>query len=609
MLDDFLLQVQKPGRYIGGEWNACRKDLKEAAVTFALGFPDLYEVGMSNLGLRIIYGLLNSLPQVKCERFFSPDADMEGQLRSRNLPLFTLESGAGLGEFDFVGFSLGFELCYTNVLNALELGGIPLKASQRGKGHPLVIGGGPCVLNPEPVADFFDLFVIGEADEAIVELVDLFRRHKADYQRGKITKDELLVIFSAVEGVYCPGLYQVEYAAEGSLERFRPVHAGVPEKIKKRVVADLNAAFYPLDWVVPYIQIVHDRAALEITRGCPNRCRFCQARQQYYPYREKNAQHILGQAQELIRRTGYEELSLCGLSVTEHSAMEKILATLVGVFLQKGVAVSLPSLKPRDYLGELSALIARIKKTGLTFAPEAALPRMREALGKDFEESVFFQSLEKAYASGYQHVKLYFMIGLPGEGAEDLDAMVDFCRRVSELRRRAAGHPAQVNVSVNALIPKPHTCFQWLAMEGLEAVKSRQGYLKARAKNRRLAFSFHSPEMSFLEGVICRGDRRLSQAIYQAFKRGARFDAWGNHFNLGRWLEAFRESGIDPQAYLRAKSPEAALPWGFIDVGVKGDFLRGEFNKLIEIQEDKRYNGTKFLAPQKQEEPNAQEDQ
>ncbi|MCX5695527.1 MAG: TIGR03960 family B12-binding radical SAM protein [Candidatus Omnitrophica bacterium] len=585
MYEDILLKVNKPGQYIGGEINSSKKDFASSDIKFAIAFADLYEVGMSNLGLRIIYGVLNNIPDVVCERFFSPAQDMEELLRLDNRQILSLESRKKLSEFDLAGFSLGSELDYTNVLNILQLGGIPLRSGLRDHTYPLVIGGGPCTLNPEPLHDFFDFFCIGEAEELILEVTDLYRKHKEEYKSGKLDKQELLFKFSQIEGIYVPSFYDVSYASRGVLAEFKPKLKSIPPRIKKRCVKDLNLAYYPLDWIMPHVQIIHDRITLEIMRGCPNRCRFCQARPQYFPFRIKESPTVLNLADELYRRTGYEEISLAGLSVSDHPKIEEILKKLMNLFEAKAVSLSLPSLKAKALIGGVSSLIAKVKKTGLTFAPEAGSERLRNILQKDFNSAEFFTALEEAYAAGYQHIKLYFMIGLPQEKDEDLDAIIDFSVKVSELRKKAGKGAAGVNISINTLIPKPHTPFQWLKMQDLEAIKNKQEYLRQKAKrHKRLVLSFHNSSMSIIEGVFSRGDRRLSEVILKAFESGAKFDAWSNHFDFARWQAAFRNCGLDMQFYLDKKELNSPLPWDFIDTGIDSKTLVAEFNKTIAIE-------------------------
>jgi len=581
MIEDILLQVHRPAQYLGNEWNAARNKLQLSAISFALGFPDLYEVGMSNLGLRIIYGILNRIPDLACERFFAPEPDMEAALRSGGRRLFSLESNQDLSSFDMLGFSLGSELNYTNVLNILDLAGLPLESASRGYKFPLVIGGGPCSLNPEPMHEFFDLFIIGEAEEAIPELIDAYRKYKGDYKSGRMPKQEFLLELSRIEGVYAPALYAVEYGRSGELAAFSPRNKNLPLKINKRVVQDFDSAYFPCDWLVPYVQVVHDRISLEIMRGCPNRCRFCQARSQYYPLRIRSREKVLSLANLAYSYTGYEELSLAGLSVGDYPGLEKLVEDLTRGFKEQAVNLSLPSLKARSLLGNVSTLIAKIKKTGLTFAPEAGSERLRQLLAKDFSVEEFTLAVEEAYRAGYQHLKLYFLIGLPKEEEQDLQAIIDFAREASELKKKVRGGASQVNISINPLIPKPHTPLQWLKMEGMEAVKDKQDFLRSRTKNKRLKLNFHNLEMGFLEGVLSRGDRRLSRVILTAYKKGARFDAWSNYFSFSKWQEAFSDERIDPLFYLGEKSTASLLPWDFIDTGIKKEDLLTEFNKCI----------------------------
>ncbi len=583
MLEDILLQVNKPGRYIGGEWNLPMKDFDKSQIKFALCFPDLYEIGMSNLGIRILYGILNNLCDVVCERFFACSLDMKNNLRNKNMQIYSLESRKSLKEFDLVGFSLGYELDYTNVLDILEMGAIPLQSYSRDNTYPLVIGGGPCVMNPEPMHAFFDLFVFGEAEEVILEIIDIYRNLKSRFKVAGIKKEELLMELARVEGVYVPSLYEVSYNRQGKIEEFKPKVAGIPTKITKRFVKNLDSAYFPVDWLMPYIQIVHDRITLEIMRGCPNTCRFCQARYQYFPFRQRGIENILDLALRTYKNTGYEEISLCGLSVSDFKGIEELTQSLIDRFKERAVSLSLPSIKPKAMLGELLSLIATIKKTGLTFAPEAATERLRKILNKDFNFEDFYKALERAYRYGYQNIKLYFMIGLPSEKQEDLDGIIDLAVRASELKRRINKRAAQVNISINTLIPKPHTPFQWLAMESIEGIKEKQDYLKKKIRNRRLKVNMRSFQMTFLEGVLARGDRRLSKVILAAFSKGAGFDAWDNYFFFDKWQEAFAECQIDPNFYLQEKSKDELLPWDFLDVGINKETLVKEADKIIAI--------------------------
>jgi len=581
MIEDLFVNVHRPAQYLGNEWNAAQGDFNSAQVSFALGFPDLYEIGMSNLGLRIIYGVLNNTPGVVCERFFALEADMEASLKNAKRRLFSWETNQELIKFDWLGFSLGSELNYTNVLNILDLAGLPLAAVSRNHEYPLVIGGGPCTLNPEPMHEFFDLFIIGEAEEAIVELTNLYRQYKHDYKSARITKEDLLIKLSKIKGVYAPALYKTDYDVDGELINFSPRFASLPLKIEKRIVSDFDSAYFPCNWMVPYVQTIHDRVTLEIMRGCPNRCRFCQARSQYYPLRIRNKEKIISLAKLAQASSGYEEISLAGLSVGDYPGIETLISDLTNSFSQQGVNLSLPSLKARALLGNVSALIAKIKKTGLTFAPEAGTHRLRQVLAKDFSEEEFFQAIGQAYQAGYQHLKLYFLIGLPGERQEDLQGIIDFAQSASNEKKKNNGSAALINISINPLIPKPHTPLQWQRMDSIEEIKEKQNYLRSHCKNRRLKFNFHDFQMGFLEGVLSRGDRRLSKVILLAYKKGARFDAWSNHFSFNKWLEAFSESGIDPQRYLDEKLTTAVLAWDFIDTGIDKKDLLNEFNLCL----------------------------
>jgi len=585
LIENYLENVMKPGRYIGQEWNVSKKDFNQAELKFGLCFPDTYEVGMSNLGVRIIYGFLNSLPEVVCERFFSPEVDFENNLRQKKQELFSIESNKVAKEFDLFGFSLGNELCYTNVLNILDLAGFPLEASHRDNAFPLIIGGGPCTLNPEPVHKFFDLFIIGEAEEALKELVEAYLKVKIDYKNGNISKKDLLLKLSDIEGVYVPSFYDLDYDGQGKISSFKPNIPGVPGKIKKRVVKDFENSYFPVDWMVPFIQIVHDRITLEIMRGCPNKCRFCQAKHQYYPLRIRSAHKAFQLAEQAYKNSGYEEIALGGLSVSDYPQIEELLVSLMESFKDKCVSLSLPSIKPKNKVGSLSTLIASVKKTGLTFAPEAATERLQKVLGKDFDTVGFFQALEQSFLAGYQHVKLYFMIGLPFEENADLDGIFDFAYKVSELRRKTSNRAAEVHISINTLIPKPHTAFQWFKMQDPDETKTKQEYLKDRIyKNKKMKLSFHDRYMGFMEGVFSRGDRRLSDVIFLAYKKGARFDAWEERFDFNIWSEAFKDAGIDPNFYLQEKSRDELLPWDFLDIGVSKEFLLSEYDKIIAIK-------------------------
>lgn len=555
---DLLLSVTRPARYIGGEINAVKKDLTKVDVTVCLCFPDTYDIGMSHLGLRILYDVINNRKEYAAERVFSPWVDMEEKMRHQGIPLWSLESQRPVKDFDILGFSLQVELSYTNVLNILSLAGIPLKASERDRRFPLVIAGGVCCLNPEPLAEFIDVFVIGEAEEVMLELLETYRRHEAGHRKNK---DVFLKVVSGIEGVYVPSCYDPNQG-----------------KIKKRFVKNLDSVLDEQNWMVPYVDIVHDRLSLEIMRGCPHHCRFCQARSSFAPLRIASKEKILKNLRRLYRQTGYEEISLLSLSSSDHPDICGLVGGIMAEFKDKGVSVSLPSLRARHLVGELSQMLSMMRKTTLTFAPEAGSERLRGVIRKDVGMEELFSVAGQAYRAGYRFLKLYFMIGLPTETKEDLNAIEDVCRRLVFLKKEIDGHPARLNVSISNFVPKPHTPFQWQAMASVEEIYSRQGDLKSAFRNLRgrAQLKFHNVEMSFLEAVLSRGDRSLSSVILQAFHQGAKFDAWEHGFNFRIWQEAFQRSGIDPATYVQARLLSERLPWDFIDVGIPAEIFKAE---------------------------------
>lgn len=590
MLEDILLNVEKPARYLGNEWNVVVKDFDKTLIRFALCFPDLYDVGMSNLGLRILYGLLNNLDDVLCERVFSPGFDLEQILRNRKLNIFSLESKRNLNDFDIIGFSLGYELTYTNVLNLLDLAGIPQRSQLRNDRYPLVIAGGGCCLNPEPMADFIDLFLIGEAEEAILEIIDIYRKLKRENHDRKPRKQNCLNQLKYIRGVYIPSLYDASYKRDGTISRFFTEVKDAPLIIEKRYLKDLDSGFYPVDWLLPYTEIIHDHIPLEVMRGCPNRCRFCQSRSSYFPYRYRTHQRIIDLAKSIYCLTGYEEISLMGLSISDYHKPQELLRSLIDIFKERKVGVSFSSMRAKPIVKYLIPLVTEIKKTGLTFAPEAASQRLRKILDKDFDCEAFFSVIEEAYKLGYQHVKLYFMIGLPDERDEDLDGIIDLSAEVLKLNRKVDHGSGWVNVSVATLIPKPHTPFQWFSMEEIDGIKRKQEYLRSRVKylaardsslRGRIKISFHNRYMSFIECLLSRGDRRLAQVILRAWQKGARFDAWDGYFSFDLWMEALRESNIDPDFYVHRRYLQGeVLPWDFIDTGIPKENLWSELERI-----------------------------
>lgn len=545
--DELLLSVSKPARYTGGEWNSVVKSGKGVSCRVALCFPDLYEVGMSHLGLKILYSILNGRRDLVCERSFAPWHDMENLMRQKRIPLFSLETKTPLREFDMIGFSLQYELSYTNILNMLDLAGIPLFSKERDASLPLIIGGGPCAFNPEPVADFFDCFIIGEAEEAILEVADAVIESKV----SGATRRQLLEKLAGIEGVYVPS------PPDGQ--------AAIPKKIKKRFIADLESAPFPERPIVPFINIVHDRIQIEIMRGCGRACNFCQACAIYRPNRFRSPAKIVSLAETIYRNTGYDEISLVSLSSGDHPRIMEIVASLTEAFKGRAVSVSFPSLRVEEMTSRLPLELASGRHTGLTFAPEVGSDKMREVINKDIPVETLKECAYQAFKNNWRRIKLYFMIGLPQEDDRDLDAIVDLARDISEVKKRVDGRPADINATVSAFIPKPHTRFEREAMLPVDEIYRRQKYIKEKARRSKVRFIFHDAKMSYLESVFARGDRKLCSALHFAWKNGCRFDSWKEHFDLERWLAAFHEAGIEPDYYsLRERKLGEALPWEFI---------------------------------------------
>jgi len=573
---DFLSMIEKPSRYLGSEINAVQKDLNRVKLRVALAFPDLYEIGTSHFGLQILYHILNSHSEIAAERVFAPALDMEAHLRQTKRPIFSLESHTSLGRFDIIGFSLLYELNYTNVLTMLELADVPWLAAERDSGHPFVIAGGPCTCNPEPVADFFDAMVVGDGEAVVVELA---RAWLAWNESGIRDRQALLKSWSELEGVYIPGFFEARYDRSG----FQTVVPRLQDyaTVKRAIVADLDAAPFPDRPVVPFGKPVHDRLRLELSRGCTRGCRFCQAGMLYRPVRERAPEQLFDLALRSLAATGYEDLSLLSLSTGDYSCIVPLLQRLMGCLAPGRVAVSLPSLRAGTLTPELMQLIKTVRKTGFTIAPEAGSQRLRDVINKNISEADISATVRDAFQAGWRLIKLYFMIGLPTENQEDLGAMVELVRKLRQLKD-PAGRRGQINVSVATFIPKPHTPFQWAPQATLAEAREKLGWIQQQLSLPGIDFKWQNPEMSLLEGVWARGDRRLARVLRAAHRRGCRFDGWGDHFNFRAWMAAFSEAGIDPGFYTaRLRDPSEPLPWDHIDARVAKEFLKAEWEKAL----------------------------
>lgn len=596
---ELIAQVTRPGRYTGSEWNAIVKPWEEARVRMAFAFPDVYEVGMSHLGLQILYGLVNEQPQFLMERVFAPWPDMEGKLREKGLPLFSLESRHALAAFEVVGFTLQYEMSYTNVLNMLDLGGIPLHSHERGDCDPLVIAGGPGAFNPEPLADFVDAFVLGEGEEVLLEVLEVVAAQAARAPGDRPCfrdRQRLLWELSSVAGVYVPALYEVGYYHDGRVKEVRPRYPGVPPRVSRRVVKDLNKTYFPLQPVVPFLEAVHDRMMLEVFRGCQRGCRFCQAGMIYRPVRERSLEVLLQQAEQLAKATGYDEISLTSLSTGDYSRIRELVRELLRIYQGRGVAVSLPSLRIDTFSVGLAEEVQKGRKTGLTFAPEAGTQRLRDVINKGVRKEDLLAAAKAAFAAGWSSLKLYFMIGLPTERQEDLDGIVELARTTAELGSqvggRKGGRRPEVTVSVSNFVPKPHTPFQWEGQNPVPELKRKQEYLRHKLRDRRIKYDWHDAELSFLEAVIARGDRRLGAVLETAWRKGCRFDGWSEFFHPERWKEAFREQRLSAEFYACRFIPyEEVLPWDHLDTGVSKDFLIEEHRRSRQglLTEDCRF--------------------
>lgn len=578
---DILNRVLKPARYTGQEWNSVKKDHHKVAITYALALPDVYEVGMSNLGLRILYDLLNRRDDTAAERVYAPWTDMEAEMRSHDIPLYTLESFRPVSEFDCVGFSLQYEMSFSNILNMLDLAGIPLKTVDRGSEHPFVIGGGPCAFNAEPIADFFDFFIIGEGEDPIVEVTDCLVKWK---QEGKPEgKLGLLRQVAALDGIYVPQFYRVEYQPDQTIAAVTPIQSEAKAFVVKRIVEDLDKAPFPTKLVMPYLDIVHDRIMLELFRGCTRGCRFCQAGNIYRPVRERRPETLVNLARQLVKDTGYDEISLISLSTADYSCLHGLISELQEGLQEYKVSVSLPSLRIDSFSVDLAQQVQTVRKSGLTFAPEAGTQRLRDVINKGVTEDNLRDAVTAAFKAGWSSIKLYFMIGLPTETDEDVRGIADLAYRVLDWYRETTGRRgAKVSVSVSSFVPKCQTPFQWMAQDSIDEMRRKQALLKSYIRDRSISLHWHDPEVSFLEAVFARGDRRLADALVYAWKHGARFDGWSEHFKYDIWMEAFAATGINPYFYAnRSRKMDELLPWDHISAGVDKSYLAAEYDKGV----------------------------
>ncbi len=580
-------KVEKPGRYIGKELNSVIKNADDVDIRYVFAFPDLYEIGMSHLGMHILYGVLNNIDRVWCERVFSVAKDMEERLRENDLPLFSLESRTPLNEFDFIGFTLQYELSYTNILNIMNLGRIPLRSIDRDENYPIVMMGGPCAYNPEPLADFADMILLGEGEEIMPEIMQLYKKHK----KGNYSKKEFLLEAARnIEGVYIPAFYDVSYNQDNTVKSVTPMYEGIASKIKKRIVRDMDSVFYPENLLVPNIEIVHARIMLEIFRGCTRGCRFCQAGMIYRPIREKSVEKLIEIADKVFQTTGYEEMSLSSLSSSDYSKLAELLDELNEKHSSNMTSISLPSLRLDNFSVEMAEKVQKVKKSGLTFAPEAGTQRLRDVINKGVTNDDLLDTAYKAFSNGWNRIKLYYMIGLPTETYEDLDAIVKMGYDTLNVHKRINNgkiHPrTSITISSACFVPKPFTPFQWMAQDDVETLREKQRYIKDKLKSsKNINFNYHAPLTSSLEGVFARGDRRLGAVIETAFNKGCKFDGWDEFFDYDKWVQAFDECNVDMNFYsTRKRDYDEILAWDHIDCGVSKEFLIRENEKALKAE-------------------------
>ena len=579
-LEPLLLKVQKPIRYVGGEFNSVVKDKKNIRTRMALCFPDNYEIGMSHLGLKILYSLINAREDCWAERVYAPWPDMEALMRENHIPLYGLESLDPLREFDFLGFSLQYELSYTNILNMLDLAGIDPLAENRTNDDPVIFAGGPCAMNAEPLCDFFDCFQLGEGEEIMLEMIDLYQKHRAS---GKWDKKAFLKDAAQIPGMYVPSLYDVTYHEDGTIAAITPKD-GAPATITTRILKDVDKVVYPETFIVPYTEVVHDRAVLEVMRGCIRGCRFCQAGFIYRPIRAKKPDTLCSQGRALCESTGYEEMSLASLSTSDHPQVEEMLDKIIDYTQEEHINLSLPSLRVDNFSKELLEKVSKVRKSGLTFAPEAGTQRLRDVINKGVTEEEIMRTSRIAFEGGYTSVKLYFMLGLPFETMDDVLGITALGQRVVDLYyslpTKPKGKAVNVSISVSTFVPKPFTPFQWAAQDTYDEIVEKQHALTHSVTTRKISLAWHEVRTSVLEGVIARGDRRLGKAIYNAWKMGCKFDSWEEFFDFDKWVKAIADAGLTMEFYAsRQRTPDEIFPWDHIDVGVSKAFLRREYEK------------------------------
>ncbi len=582
--DDILLTIEKPARYIGNEVNMVKKDLSQIDIRFCMCFPDVYEVGMSHLGIQILYDMFNKREDTYCERVYSPWPDLDKIMREKKIPLFALESQDPIKSFDFLGITLQYEMCYTNILQILDLSGIPLSAKNRTKEDPIVIGGGPCTYNPEPVAEFFDLFYIGEGETVYDQLLDAYKKYKHE----NLSRIEFLELAAEIEGIYVPSFYDVTYNEEGILLSQEPNNSHAQKKIKKQVESDISNSPYPRKPLVPYIQAIQDRVVLEIQRGCTRGCRFCQAGMIYRPIRERDVNYLKSLAKDMLESTGYDEISLSSLSSSDYSCLHELVYFLIDEFRDKGVNISLPSLRIDSFALDVMSKVQDIRKSSLTFAPEAGSQRLRNVINKGLTEDVILDGAASAFSCGWNKVKLYFMMGLPTETEEDIEGIAQLsdqiARRYYEIPKDQRNGKVAITTSTSFFVPKPFTPFQWSRMSTMEEFLAKQKFLHSKVKEqlnaKSIRYNWHDPETTIIEGILARGDRRLSSVILSVYKAGSIFEAWTENFVFDRWIKALEENQLSIDFYnFRERGFGELFPWDFIDIGVTKKFLYKEYEQ------------------------------